>query len=893
MGKITSIGLPGIVAMPLLAQPVHAAEPTAQEEVIVTGIRMSVDKSIEDKRSLDVVADVVAAEDAGKFPDRNIAEALQRLPGVQITREANEGKFVNVRGLPSEFNYVTLNGQAVTSASDNQIVHGADRNFDFSLLTPDFIAALRVYKTPRADLEEGAVAATIDVATQRPFDLGSRRIAFSAQAQEYDIKNEPEPNLAALYSDLWFDGRIGLTVGAAWNRRFFQGQATDTSQLDRVSLDGRQVFMLDNNSTNFNDQLRDTRTYYAAMQLRPNDSVVASVTSIYAKFKGDSISGSLALRPVLSFDPATFDYDVDGDNVLTRAVGDDIYIGTGNFHQWDDGRLGNHLLQLEWSSDPWTVSNRLAYSESTTHSREIGFDLLRAGGRGFGTAVAGGYEIFPGQPIPSFAIDPGFDAADPSSYLNGYIGGNVLERTDRLWSGQLDMTYAGSMGAIESVQAGLRFADRRRDNGAYFLLDLTQRGTDISRFADSSPVRGLLSAFHGAAVLPVDAPYYNSQLYLDSLFDGSYANWASASTTQRQLDPGNQYRIREETNAAYVMANFRFETRRPLRGNIGLRAVKTRQAVTNSAVDFDAIQFIEPPPSPPASAAIVPAAQRQTFDRSYTDVLPSFNLIVDLAPDLLLRTSAAKVLSRPTLESLVPRYSVSVNPNVVSGGNPGLDPFRARQYDVSLEWYFRSGSLLSVSVFDKEIDSFIQQGAASLDIQGRRFTRLLPVNGTGGYVRGAEFGYTQAFDFLPTFWSGLGLQANFTYAKGQVDADPVNDIPSHPFSGLSKYTYNIGAFYEKYGSSLRLAYNHRGAFLSDPDIRGQGTSSAWSQRFATLDFQGGYDLSSHVNVYLEGNNLLKQESVSTLRLINGAGNSLPLSWAAGDRRFALGMRVKF
>lgn len=415
MGKLTSIGSLGIVAIPLLAQTAYAAEPgIAAEEVVVTGIRMSVGKSVEDKRDLDVVADVITAEDVGKFPDHNVAEALQRVTGVQITRAANEGKLVSVRGLPSEFNYVTLNGQAVSSASDNQIAQSADRNFDFSLLASDFISSLEVYKTPRADLEEGALAATVNIKTLRPLDLDARRMVFSAQAQQYDIKDELEPNLAGLYSDLLLDGRVGLTVGAAWNRRFFQGQATDTAQLDRVSLGSGQALILDSNSANFNDQLRDTKTYYGAVQVRPNDSLVASMISIYAKFKGDGISGGLALRPVLSFDPATFDYEVDSDNVLTRAVGADIYIGASSFHQRDQGRLSHHMLQLEWSSDPWQVGNQLVYSDSTTHSQELGFDLLRAGRFDFGTAVAGGYQIIPGQPIASFVIDPGFDAAAPS-----------------------------------------------------------------------------------------------------------------------------------------------------------------------------------------------------------------------------------------------------------------------------------------------------------------------------------------------------------------------------------------------------------------------------------------------------------------------------------------------
>ena len=883
MHGIRSIATLGVLAITQLVQACYAADPAAPvDEVVVSGIRGSVGKSVENKHDLDLVADVITAEDVGRFPDKNVAEALQRVTGVQITRDANEGKFVNVRGLPSEFNYVTLNGQAVTSASDNQIVQGADRNFDFSLLTPEFVSSLEVYKSPRADLEEGALSATINLRTVRPLDLPGRRLVLSAQAQKYAIEDRAEPNIAGLYSNIWSEGRIGLTVGAAWNRRFFQGQGTETSQLDSVSLGTSRAFILDNNSSNFIDQLRDTRSYYAALQVRPNDLLVASVISLYAKFSGDRRSGGFALRPVFSFDPAAFDYEVDSNGVLTRAVGADIYYGTSNYHQWSEASVGDHTLQLEWSPDNWSVSNVLTLSRSKTHSHELGFDLARAGFLDFGSAVSGGYQIIPGQPVASFVLDPGFDVKSPDSYRNGYIGGNVLDRTDHLWSEQLDITLKGGLPGIEAVQAGLKFAHRTRENDAFFLEDDTQRGTDVSRFAAESPVHGLA----------VETPYYDEQRYLDSLFDGSYASWASAPTTQLRIDPGNQYRITEETRAAYVMMRFRFSTALPVRGNLGARVVRTKQGIINSAVDFNAIQF-EPSPSLPGRGVIVPAVEQARFDRSYTDVLPSLNMRLDLSKSVLLRFAAARVLSRPTLESLVPRYAVTVNPDVVSGGNPELDPFRADQYDLSLEWYFGPGSLLSVALYDKQIESFIQQDARPLDIQGRPFVRLLPVNGTGGYVRGAELQYTQDFSFLPSGWAGFGLQANFTYAKGQVDADPLHDIAAHDFSGLSRYTYNIVAFYEKYGFSLRAAYNSRDAFSSDPDIRGQGTSAAYGTGFATLDMQIAYDVSSHINLYLEGNNLLRSDAVSKLGLINGSSASLPLSWAKGDRRLALGLRVKF
>jgi iron complex outermembrane recepter protein len=207
-------------------------------EIVVTGIRKSIEDSIKIKRDLDIVSDTISAEDVGQFPDGNLAEALQRITGVQITRQspdgvsANEGQHVSVRGLPSDFNYVGLNGEGVASASNNLVAYTSARDFNFSVLAPDFISSLEVYKSPSANLTEGGVAATINVKTVLPFDIGKRMFKASIEGQSSSRANDILPKLSAIYSDIFADGQLGLTAGYAWNKRKYVGTSVTDFQLD-------------------------------------------------------------------------------------------------------------------------------------------------------------------------------------------------------------------------------------------------------------------------------------------------------------------------------------------------------------------------------------------------------------------------------------------------------------------------------------------------------------------------------------------------------------------------------------------------------------------------------------------------------------------------------------
>jgi TonB-dependent receptor len=888
------------VTGPACAEDAASAEPGRIDEIVVTGFRKSIEDSIKIKRALDVVSDTVSASDVGQFPDGNLAESLQRITGVQITRQspdgvtANEGQHVSVRGLPTEFNYVGLNGEGVASGSNNLIAYTSDRNFNFSVLAPDFISSLEVYKSPSADLTEGGVAATINVKTVLPFDIEQRVLKASIEGQSTSRATRAQPKLSAIYSDIFAEGRLGLTVGYALNKRKYVSTSATDFQFNPQTIAGQDYLVLDSNFIlNTLDDF-DTKTAYAALQYRPMSELTLSLIGLHTTTDDHAQFSSFGVRP--SFSPTYSDLIADANAVVTTQVGDNSYFQAATFNHLDATKLDNFTLKADWSAGSLSIDGSLNYSNSLSTNRYLIISAQEWGAMGLGPVYSGGYQINPGDPIASFVFDPALDTSDLSNFFVGLVGGELLHRENTIRSARMDATYELPGGVIESIKVGARYAEERSTNVDEFNYDPAQANTSVAPYVTDSPMPApTLSGYNGSANAPLQYSYFNTQSYLDALYDGSYDTWLSAGTTQQILNPSNQYTVKEKNTGLYAMARYKFEWSFPVHGNFGVRFVHTQQAVTNTAVDLNAITVIIPTPPPPAPSVIIPPGSIYTLERSYSDVLPSFNLAMDLKSDLVLRLAAAKVMSRPTLDSLVPRYSVSAGlTNTVAGGNPDLNPFRAWQGDLSLEYYFQPGSIASVALFYKDIESFIQTDHRPLVLQGVTFDQTLPVNSSGGYVEGVEVGYTQQFSSLPTFWSGFGVQANATWAQGMTDADAAAGLEAHAFQNLSKWTANASVFYSAYGVNARLAYNYRSDYLFDPNVRGIGTTSAFGDSFSTLDFQASYAISSHLTVFAEANNLARKPQVFEMRVANGGESvSYPQTWIEGERRLAAGFRLGF
>lgn len=881
------------------------------EAIVITGIRRSVESSIARKKNLDVVADVISAEDIGKFPDTNLAESLQRITGVQITRERGEGKFVSVRGLPPQFNLVTLNGHYIANASIDQLTQTSDRRFDFSILAPDFIQALEVYKSPRADFDEGGVSAIINVRTLQPLDLPNR-ISLVAEGRYEDNAKKVTPKFSAVVTHKFADGRVGIAIGFDYDKRHLQEQSTGTAQLDPISFSsaqispgvplqaGKQYYMVDALDRSFYDEVRTRKTATATIQAEPVDHLRLTIEGLYSKHLGLGTAAGFTVRPIygLAYSGApVLDASVDENNVITRLVTNDTAAELGSFYKEDSSDVRSLAGDLTWDDGVTSARVRAAYSKAKASLNEIGFDnfvwsLLT------GTRATGGYDISSGADVGEIVLPDGIPSIN--SFGNNYIGGNVLTRDDKSFEIQGDVGRKLNFAFPVSIKAGVKYGNRDRDNNSVFLQDLRVRFSgnpatqNLSQYVTSSPVNGYLNGYTGSGLNFTDFPFINPLTYLDSCCGGTLGAWQNEVRNGTGLiggraNPSLQYAINERVKAAYAMLDFG-DDQTPIFGNIGLRYAHTDERIDTNGIDLAAIQPSPAPGVPP----VIPSAGPFTAKHSYSDLLPSLNVAWRANPDtFIVRGAIAKVLTRPNLDFLVPRYSVDTSrvPFVITGGNPDLKPYRTWSYDLSFEYYPRRGTILALALFKKDIDSWIYNGSRQFTIGSNTFDQILPINGEPAHINGAELNATSVFDFLPGFLSGLGAQANVTYADGNINADPTQNRPERQFEGLSKWTYNLVLFYEKGPVSFRAAYNSRSPYLSVADLRGQGTQEVRSGRFNTLDLQANYQINRIFSVYANAINVLDEADRSTVELYSGG--TYPLSYSESGRRFALGLRAAF
>ncbi|MGH8025639.1 MAG: TonB-dependent receptor, partial [Pseudoxanthomonas sp.] len=372
------------------------------------------------------------------------------------------------------------------------------------------------------------------------------------------------------------------------------------------------------------------------------------------------------------------------------------------------------------------------------------------------------------------------------------------------------------------------------------------------------------------------------------LFD-IYSNSGTFAVSERAA---NTRSVEEEDRGAYLMGEFSTDLGSiPFSGNFGVRYVRTKQSSTGIA-----------------TASGTPVAT--TVSREYSDTLPSMNLVAEIMPDFLIRLGAAKVMSRPGLGSLTPGVTVNVSggARTVSGGNPNLDPIRAKTVDLGFEWYFNEGAMLGLGLFYKDIESFVQTTrvvrpysssglpASLLDGTGADvnddFVFSVPLNTPGGELTGLEANYTQPFTFLPGMWSNFGVQLNYTYVDSQIQY--LTSTGANSFKtdliGLSKHSWNATLFYEGKRFSGRISATNRDDYLLQVPATETGFDVHGQTGTTTVDASVRWKLSDQFELSLEGINLTDEPQESWVA--NSSGQ-LPLDYSETGRQYLLGLRYKF
>ena len=736
------------------------------EEVVVRGIRKSVQESLNVKRENTNFVDAISAEDVGKLPDSNIAEALQRVAGVSIQRNRGEGDFVSIRGLGPEFVRSTINGYTLLSATESReatrnggVKSSSGRKTNFDLLPAVMIGSLEVVKSPSAEHVEGGMGGVVDVHSHRPIELG-RQIVGSAKGGYRLFNEDVEPSVSGLFSWVNEDETFGWLGSVSYSERYIREDNIDGYGWCTLDSFCPPEVVLDTNGDGLGDltdylvpsavipasfsEDRKRLTLGSTLQWVLGDNHELTADVFYSERNVDNSGvksaimdccGAVSWR-AMEFGPVdttanpdgsvSADIGVSNNGTLTHYTANSVLVANRDIQQIDDTVLGIGL-NYDFALSDWADLNiNVSYSEAEGEQ-----NFQRTGIR---TAERVSFDVqISGDQIDVSNFN-GPDLSDVSNYVTN--NADAIERYND------DSEFAVGLGAVfaERLKVGMRYRDRTKEVQDY---------TTFNVFTGSIPAAGI-KTLHVGNFLDGDNSYPIGEIAFPDL-DSARAH-ILANVPDAGFDvvykPVDSYKTDEQTLAAYGQLELEGEIASiPYFGNVGVRIVRTETDVTGYNQPFR----IDNDPETRLGSVVILSEEivPWTVSNDYINVLPSLNLRFEIKDDLFLRFSVNKSVTRPTFDDLRPGLTVANPTNRIAGaGNPELVAYESLNYDLGLEWYFADSSAIYVGAFWKQIDEFIG-GSTSFDVTlfDVNFNSVTqPLNQGEAEIIGLETGYQQAFD---------------------------------------------------------------------------------------------------------------------------------------------------
>jgi TonB-dependent receptor len=982
--------------------PALAQEATNLDEIVVTGIRSSLTSSMNLKREAQGIVDGIVAEDIGKFPDTNLAESLQRITGVSIDRSMGEGSRITVRGVGPDFNLVLLNGRQMPGSSIADTGASNSRSFDFANLASEAISAVEVYKTSRAATSTGGIGATVNIKTARPFDNPGLRLNFGVKGvMDESASNLPSnlkgddvtPEISGIYSQTSEGGMFGVALTASYQERAlgfnqaavgngwrpFAGDENNWGTIPNIGAPGSEnitnhpdatdIYSVPQNlgySVNGIDRKRTNGQL--TFQFKPTDAITTTLDYTYSENKVHSQRNELSVW--FNFGPSVSTWT---DGPVAAPL---IYSETINGPNFSDLSMGGAEFATKNENKSagfnlgWEVSDKFSlefdYHDSTgTSGADSPFGsnaVLGVASFNRGTTTADFSKDFP---VISVVLPPGQDGISASlmqvtgsSFRNSYTKAEVEQAQLKgkfAFSESSKLDFGVSLTEVNNRSA---FANVQSDNTWGGIPGVTPADYPDEVWLPQT-VRGYFDNISGSSNPNLFNQFFSwnfrevRQLVADARgaqpgntatcpLNGSELNRApcyEASTTF-----GTDRRTKEESNSAYVQFSQTWDTAMPINATVGVRYEETD--VTSSALVPIAIginwtgnnefpvQFGAP--------------DFTTLTGSYNYFLPSVDFSIDLLDNLKLRASYGESIGRPGWGDIQGGQIINglarADGGTASQGNPNLKPLEAKNYDLSVEWYYADASYLSVGYFRKDIDNYIgvttvestefnlshpgigagyyTEAAANCpqgDITCIRNFIFLNHDGDPGVVRGPDnpagdqTGVISGipgdpiavFDIqVPTNqrsaeldgWelavqhmfgdSGFGVSANYTIVNSDLSYDNFDRNNQFALVGLSD-SANFVAFFEKGKWSVRTAYNWRDEFLSST-ADGAGSNPVYVEAYGQLDVNTSYNVTDNLTLALEAINLTDEN-----QRLHGRNPHDALFVTQTGPRFMIGARYKF
>lgn len=871
-------------SLSLLAQPAMAQEEAADkvETIQVTGIRGSQKANINAKRFSNAIVDAINAEDIGKFPDKNVAESLSRIPGITIDRDFGEGQSVTIRGSRPDQNLTLINGQAVGTAQWF-VLDTAGRNFNFEMLASEMVAGLEVYKSAQADIDEGAIGGTVILRTRKPLDLDSGTMQASVEAQYNDLSEETDPSFSGLYSWKNDAETFGVLVSASFQERTVRRETNEdfgwfgpTVERIEAALEApagasqKGALPWGMGSALF-EQDRERIGYDITAQWAPSDDLDLTLHYLSSTLKADNVNSNLIGIPFRGLFAM-------GDNPNPGTVNSDAVVeslqvfGVDNRPGW-----ARHIAYDNIFRDGSEASTELLDFEGNYNieSGKLHWQIGRTVGEGTNNDFFTEFWVDHTDPRAAFdfynpgGTNPYIDFTGPSPWLQNpgdemWLGGifdqaNISE--DKETYLQLDYTHDVNLGAVTSIKSGVKLRDRsfRQDRYRTSLNNLAAVGEGSLGPASQFWSGDMVNVSH-SNTNAVGTSYFMPDR--DAMYNALYAV-AECTGGETELCRNNDvflsdasYEVKEDITALYTMANFEDEN---LRGNVGLRYVSTDQ-------DSNGYDLAD--------------GSALTRSGDYSAWLPSLNLSYDLTDDLILRAAAGKSIARPTPFQLSASYNLTPETSSGSAGNPDLKPERATSFEFGLEWYFGDSSLFSATMFAKDLSDIVISKIVAAEVNGVQINQLnTPINAGTATVEGIEVQLQHAWD------NGFGGYVNVTY-NDVSDIKDGGNLIGLPFN--SRESYNAGVYYENDIYSARLNYTYRSEYFLAVTEFGNRYRDDQSQ----LDAQFSWNVTEDISLKFEALNITDEIWENYYERATD-GLRVGGTQSANGRRFYAGASFKF
>lgn len=901
----TALAAPAAYAQTAPAAPATVASvaDAPADAIVVTGFRRSLEAALNLKKTSVAAVDAIVAEDIAKFPDQNLAESLQRITGVAITRDGGEGKQITVRGLGGQFTVTRVNGMPAQAASMTAGSGGSvnrDRSFDFNVFASELFKSLIVHKTAEASLDEGSLGAVIDLNTGHP--LGGKSGVtglISASGSYNDLSKKVGPRLAGLFNWKNDGGTLGFNASLTYTSGKTLELGNNTTRWAQAAFQSVTSGGVTTNCFSGSTYVHSTACDMATLSFHPRIPRYGVINHDRERL---GATFALEWQP----DDATH-FELDGlysryheereekwAEILFRsnekgiAVVNPVYDGTGYGSNMLSGTFNNaynrneHYLQ---------VQNATFYQLSAQFSHDftdkLKFSMLAGGSKSilavplattvmFDNKAATGYSYdYTNMQSPMLSF--GSSVTNPANYQLAEIrdAPTHTNNTFKNWRADLEWKARESL----TLRVGGNFRRFGFDTWG------ANRNTLVCP-ANGKPdaVLGTLNCTATAYGFPVQSGWYdtinlgnvgqpagttNSFIVANLPATTAYTNLYNRPLV---ADTSNIRSVSEEDKGFYVQGDLKTQI-----GNVGI--------ALNGGVRFANTSQ--------SSTGLQNGTTTVTVQRSYNDWLPSANLNITPVKDLIIRFAVAKVMTRPSLGNLTPGGSVDAFNYKVSYGNPYLNPYRATNYDAAIEWYFARQSLISVAFFYKDVASFpvstigtgtfastglptsiLSAGSpAAQNPEGQPWAISSIGNGAGAKLKGVELGFQSPLRFLPGFGKNFGVIANLTLtdsnanytvtgpatlasqigSNGSVTLPVINGVSS-TFFGLSKVTWNATLYYEKGPFQARTSYSFRGGY--NDQNSGTGNVFEGYGSYASLDAALRYSLTKNLEVSVDATNLL-------------------------------------